>query len=93
MTQEHLTARITEVYGDTVVTVVTEWSCAHGDLGWANLTGPTLTFLDWESWGRAPVGNDAACLWSASLTVPALADKVLLEFDDVLTPGPGGCPS
>lgn len=83
--QDHLTARITEVYGSSVDPTVEEWACAHGDIGWANLTGPELTLLDWESWGRAPVGYDAACLWSASLQVPNLADRVLAEFDDVLS--------
>ncbi|MFB7031781.1 hypothetical protein ACFCXG_34415 [Streptomyces sp. NPDC056295] len=43
-----------------------------------------LTILDWEDWGKAPVGRDAACLWSASLAVPSLADRVLTEFADVL---------
>ncbi|MFE5947592.1 hypothetical protein [Streptomyces sp. NPDC056480] len=49
--QAHLTARIGESYGDIVDTTVTDWACAHGDIGWANLTGPELTVLDWESWG------------------------------------------
>ncbi|WP_374776993.1 aminoglycoside phosphotransferase [Streptomyces sp. NBC_01310] len=89
MRQEHLTGRIREIYGDTVDTTITDWACAHGDIGWANLTAPTLTLLDWESWGRAPVGYDAACLWSASLTVPTLAARVLTEFHDVLDTRPG----
>ncbi|MFE9633997.1 hypothetical protein [Streptomyces sp. NPDC006463] len=38
--QDHLAGRIREVYGDQVDTTVTEWACAHGDVGWANLTGP-----------------------------------------------------
>ncbi|MEU8495212.1 aminoglycoside phosphotransferase [Streptomyces sp. NPDC006656] len=82
--QEHLSARIREVYGDEIDTTVPEWACAHGDLGWANVTAPAFMLLDWESWGRAPVGYDAACLWSASLTVSALAKRVLTEFADVL---------
>ncbi|MFB7257917.1 aminoglycoside phosphotransferase [Streptomyces nojiriensis] len=84
LSQDHLAGRIREVYGDQVDTTVTEWACAHGDIGWANLTGPELNVLDWESWGMAPVGYDAACLWSASLPVPALASRVLAEFADVL---------
>ncbi|MCS0638355.1 aminoglycoside phosphotransferase [Streptomyces sp. LP05-1] len=87
--QEHLTARIREAYGDAVDTTITEWACAHGDVGWANVTAPELTLLDWESWGNAPAGYDAACLWSASLPVPALAERVLAEFDDVLGTRPG----
>ncbi|MFD5877522.1 hypothetical protein [Streptomyces yangpuensis] len=45
--------------------------------------------LDWESWGLAPVGYDAACLWSASLAVPLLSERVLAEFSDVLETRPG----
>jgi len=82
--QSHLSQRITEVYGDQVDTTVSEWACAHGDVGYANLTAAPLTILDWEDWGMAPVGWDAACLWSASLAVPTLADRVLAEFADVL---------
>lgn len=85
MSQAHLSARIHEVYGGDVDTTITDWACAHGDLGYANLCGPRLTIIDWESWGMGPVGWDAACLWSASLTVPALAGRVLTLFDDVLS--------
>ena len=84
MGQQHLSQRIAEVYGSAVDTTVTQRNTAHGDLGWANLCGPTLTLLDWESWGTGPLGWDAACLWAASLHVPALADRVLAEFDNVL---------
>lgn len=81
---DHLSRRIAEAYGNAVDTAVGHWSTAHGDLGWANLCGPTLTILDWESWGIAPTGWDAACLWSASLGVPTLESRVRAEFDDVL---------
>ncbi|MGW2539691.1 aminoglycoside phosphotransferase [Kitasatospora sp. NPDC001574] len=84
MSQTHLTARIREIYGDAVDSTVTDWACAHGDLGWANLCGPDLAILDWEDWGNAPAGLDAACLWAASLQQPAIADKVLDRFGDVL---------
>ncbi|MER6011548.1 aminoglycoside phosphotransferase [Streptomyces bluensis] len=85
MGQAHLTRRIHEVYGDDIDTTITEWACAHGDLGFANLCGPRLSIIDWESWGMGPVGWDAACLWSASLTVPAMAERVLSLFSDVLS--------
>lgn len=39
--------------------------------------------------GRASADWDAACLWSGSLQVPALADRVLNEFADVLNTGTG----
>lgn len=85
MSQAHLSTRIREVYGDDVDTTITDWACAHGDIGYANLCGPRLTIIDWESWGMGPVGWDAACLWSASMTVPTLADRVLTLFHDVLS--------
>lgn len=85
MGQSHLTRRIHEVYGDAIDTTITDWACAHGDLGFANLCGPRLSIIDWESWGRGPVGWDAACLWSASLTVPTLAERVLSLFSDELS--------
>lgn len=85
MGQAHLTRRIHEVYGTDIDTTITEWACAHGDLGYANLCGPDLSIIDWESWGMAPVGWDAACLWSASLTVPTLANRVEALFSAVLS--------
>lgn len=82
MGQSHLTRRIHEVYGDDIDTTITDWVCAHGDLGFANLCGPRLSIIDWESWGMGPVGWDAACLWSASLAVPTIAERVLSLFSD-----------
>ncbi|MFF4412397.1 hypothetical protein ACFYY8_07670 [Streptosporangium sp. NPDC001559] len=40
--------------------------------------------FDWEDWGMAPYGLDAASLWGASLAVPALADRVRSERRDDL---------
>jgi hypothetical protein len=40
--------------------------------------------FDWEDWGMAPCGLDAANLWGASLAVPALADRVRSERRDDL---------
>jgi hypothetical protein len=55
------------------------WSTAHGDLHWANLTSP-LKVLDWEGWGQAPVGFDAAMLYAYSLLRPAVAASVRSTF-------------
>jgi hypothetical protein len=60
------------------------WTTAHGDLHWANLTAPSLTILDWEGWGRAPVGTDAATLHAYSLLVPEIAAQVHDTFADIL---------
>ncbi|RMI38633.1 aminoglycoside phosphotransferase [Actinomadura harenae] len=85
MTQEHLSRRIAEMYGNELDTTITDWATVHGDLGWANVCGPTLTLIDWESWGRGPAALDAATLWTASLQVPSLAAKVLEVFDELLS--------
>ncbi|MDX3224529.1 aminoglycoside phosphotransferase [Streptomyces sp. ME19-01-6] len=85
MGQTHLTRRIHEVYGNEIDTTITNWACAHGDLGYANLCGPDLSIIDWESWGMGPAGWDAACLWSASLAVPTLAERVQAMFSDILS--------
>ncbi|UGQ14879.1 aminoglycoside phosphotransferase family protein [Yinghuangia sp. ASG 101] len=52
----------------------------HGDLHWANVTRDTPCLLDWERWGRAPLGYDAAMLHAHSLLVPGLASRVRGEF-------------
>src|SRR5262249_18638582 len=43
------------------------WATAHGDLHFANLCAPNLHLLDWEGWGLAPAGYNAATLHSHSL--------------------------
>ena len=48
------------------------------------MTEPTFCVFDWEDWGMAPRGLDAANLWGASLAVPALADRVRSERRDDL---------
>lgn len=70
--------------GGPVPTVPRAWSTAHGDLHWANLTGPELGILDWEGWGIAPVGYDAALLHAYSVGVPQAAECVRHELAAVL---------
>lgn len=79
MTQGRLTNTITGVVGDQLDTTILEWTPAHADLNWANLTAPRCWVLDWEDWGMAPRGLDAAGLWVASLAVPALAARIARE--------------
>jgi hypothetical protein len=86
---EHTTARlairqgrITEAIKAAfpgVNTTIDEWATAHGDFYWQNLTAPEFCILDWENWGTAPRGWDAASLWHNSLLVPSLADRVYRE--------------
>ncbi len=80
ISQERVTATIEGVFGHCVETTVTEWIPAHADLAWANLTAPECWLLDWEDWGLAPRGWDAATLWGSSLAVPALAERVQREY-------------
>lgn len=60
------------------------WTTAHADLHWANLTGPELCILDWESWRRAPAGYDAATLYCNSLLHPPTAHRIRHLFQAVL---------
>ncbi|MFF1791900.1 phosphotransferase [Kitasatospora sp. NPDC058243] len=78
ITQELVTRTIRQVFPGIDATV-SEWCPAHADLNWANVTAPEFCVFDWEDWGMAPRGLDAATLWAASLAVPALADRVRVE--------------
>lgn len=82
----HGSVRIRRVFGDAVADAVatTRRSTAHGDLHWNNLLGPDLRVMDWELWGSAPVGYDAATLYTFALLVPDVAARVRDEFGDVL---------
>ncbi|MGW1194415.1 hypothetical protein ACWD4B_00950 [Streptomyces sp. NPDC002536] len=78
-TQQLVTATLRETFPDLSDTSVDEWATAHADLTWANVTGPVFCLIDWEDWGTAPRGLDAATLWGNSLAVPALAERVWTE--------------
>ncbi|MFJ4342588.1 hypothetical protein [Streptomyces sp. NPDC088915] len=58
---------------------VTHWTCAHGDFHPANVTAEA-TILDWEGWGMAPYGWDAALFYAYSQTAPATAAVVYREL-------------
>ncbi|WP_213454684.1 phosphotransferase [Rhizomonospora bruguierae] len=60
------------------------WTPAHGDFHFANLCAPDLRILDWEGWGLAPAGYDAAMLHSYSLLTPVTADRVQRELAHLL---------
>lgn len=78
ITQALVTQTIRQVFPDVDATV-SEWCPAHADLNWANVTAPQFCVFDWEDWGMAPRGLDAATLWAASLAVPTLSDRVRVE--------------
>ncbi|MFF3557354.1 hypothetical protein ACFYXL_28570 [Streptomyces tsukubensis] len=79
ITQELVSASIRGVFPEVTDTTVERWVPAHADLNWANMSAPAFSLFDWEDWGNAPRGLDAATLWAASLAVPALADRVRRE--------------
>ncbi len=61
--QELVTATICTAFPEVTDTRVDEWRLAHADLTWANVMGPEFCMIDWEDWGMAPRGLDAATLW------------------------------
>ncbi|MDH6116839.1 hypothetical protein [Kitasatospora sp. GAS204B] len=82
--QEYLDRAMPQYLGIPIDTKAPSWTTAHGDLHWANLTGPTLTVLDWEGWGIAPAGYDAALLYSYSLLVPDTAADIRRRLGHIL---------
>jgi Phosphotransferase enzyme family len=80
--QELVTRRAGDAFGEDLR--IERWETVHGDLHWANLLAPDLGILDWELWGRGPVGTDAATLLCHSLLVPAVASQVRATFADIL---------
>jgi len=62
---------------------ISEWTCAHGDFHAANLT-EGATVLDWEGWGLAPRGWDAAVLFAYAQLAPSTALRIRREFATIL---------
>lgn len=85
ITQDYIPRTIPRYLGDAGIdTTVRRWTLAHGDLYWANLTSPELTILDWEGFGPAPYGFDAANLFAYTLPTPELATRVRDTLADIL---------
>lgn len=80
--QQWIDRRIPELTGQTAPQIRT-WECAHGDLHPANIT-QNATILDWEGFGLAPRGYDAAMLYAYSLLAPRTADRIHDAFAPVL---------
>jgi hypothetical protein len=91
ITQTLVTSTIDRAFPGRVDSTVTDdgWVPAHADLNWSNVTGPECWILDWEDFGLAPRGLDSATLWTDSLTVPYLADRVYRERRADLDTRPG----
>ncbi|MEU4982494.1 hypothetical protein [Streptomyces sp. NPDC021969] len=79
ITQALVTQSVQALVPEVVDTTVQHWAPAHADVNWANMTAPVFSLFDWEDWGNAPRGLDAASLWASSLAVPALAERVRQE--------------
>ena len=84
LTQRQAGRRTLAFFGSVVDPTVSRWCTAHGDLNWSNITAPGLALLDWESFGTAPAGYDAATLYCLALKAPATANQVHDVFADVL---------
>lgn len=82
MREQYIRRRVPEFTGITPGEIT--WATAHGDLHWANITSPQLTLLDWEGWGTAPTGYDAATLYLHSLPIPGVAEQIRKVFGHVL---------
>lgn len=80
LSQQAVTRRLRQYFADRIDPVVDYWVTAHNDLHWNNLTRPGCYLLDWEGWGMAPAGYDAATLYCHSLLVPEAAARVHTEF-------------
>lgn len=79
-----LAALIRERFGNDAPHAVDVWQTAHGDLQWSNLTWPRLSLLDWECWGLAPQGFDAAYLVAFSCANRDLMRRLETAFADQL---------
>jgi hypothetical protein len=82
--EDRMIWRIEKFISPQITTVPVGWSTAHADMQWSNLIGPRLCILDWERWGQAPAGYDAATLFISSLTQPTVAARVRQEPGDML---------
>lgn len=85
LTQDSISRRLRVFFGNRVDSTVTRWAPAHTDLHWANLLAPDCALVDWEGWGIAPAGFDAATLHVYSLLQPEMAAAVRSELADELS--------
>ena len=89
---DYVTYAIINRFGTEAPRHVEDWRTAHGDLSWDNVTAPNLMLLDWETWGLAPRGYDAAYLLVHSISRPVLVQRIEEAFQDDFA-SPSGCVS
>ncbi|MFE9813173.1 hypothetical protein [Streptomyces sp. NPDC005548] len=77
--QQYMDRAIPEFLG-IPAPAVTRWTTSHADVHWANLTASPLRILDWEGWGSAPEGFDAATLYAYTLLQPDTTARVRAAF-------------
>lgn len=81
LSQEYLTRALPQfLEAPDLHTVPALWTTAHGDCHWANLTLDGPIMLDWEGWGRAPTGYDAAMLAVYTITAPRTQARLRTEL-------------
>jgi len=80
ITQHYLDYAMPRFLGGPIETTAPSWTTAHGDFHFANLCAPTLHIIDWEGWGLAPTGYDAATLHTNSLPAPQVAARIRQEL-------------
>ena len=77
---ETVQRRISVFFGIDLEVNPQAWVPSHGDLHWNNLHRDPFAIADWEAWGLAPQGYDAAFLLAHSLGVPRVADRIARRF-------------
>jgi hypothetical protein len=83
--QQFLDSAMPRLLGAPIdTTAPAPWTTAHGDFHFANITAPAFHVLDFEGWGLAPAGYDAATLHTFSLLVPAVTERVRRELGPLL---------
>lgn len=77
---ETVQRRISVFFGIDLDVDPSAWVPGHGDLHWNNLHCDPFAIADWEAWGLAPRGYDAAFLLGHSLGVPRIAERISRLF-------------
>lgn len=88
--QEYLNREMAARLGrPEIPTHVQRWTLAHGDLHFGNITREGPVLMDWETWGLAPAGHDAAHLVTCAVRAPYTCARAREELAELLD-GPQG---